>query len=467
MKKSKILIFAALAAAATISVGCSNDDVVTTKDSGVPLKVTANAGDASRAQQITGSSFKYFQLYGFLGDTNNEFKNKTFTGTNQQSDWTATDDLFASNWPAENTDYTFYGVSENSASGMSTAFTNATFSNTAQTFTYTIPSDIAAQKDLLVAKATGNSSSGLTMNFEHALATTTLNISIDPSVTNIAESDGYRLHAAVKSIEFHNVYTGGTYDFSTGTWSNLTKGTYVIDLSANPLIIDSPNNAVVTKAVPLGAGEKIMFIPATVNDFWNIKANAGSDVSTTPNEGGSAYVTFEVQTLYYNAADLVVKMELLTSKNIGTTNVKYVTKISDGDAAGYYDHTGKKIASLAGEVLDLTNEIFGVEAATNDNIFGGDMLEVQIMTFAGDTEEEQQNLAIQNYFTESERAGYGIAYKPFSAAVTTKNGDNIETTLTPLTLSANKTFNLNLNIASAVQKISADGVFGSPADAGN
>ena len=95
------------------------------------------------------------------------------------------------------------------------------------------------------------------------------------------------------------------------------------------------------------------------------------------------------------------------------------------------------------------------------------MLEVQIMTFAGDTEEEQQNLAIQNYFTESERAGYGIAYKPFSAAVTTKNGDNIETTLTSLTLAANKTFNLNINIASAVQKISADGVFGSPADAGN
>ena len=128
MKKSKILIFAALAAAATISVGCSNDDVVTTKDSGVPLKVTANAGDASRAQQITGSSFNYFQLYGFLGDTNNEFQNKTFTGTNGQSDWTATDALFASNWPAENTDYTFYGVSENSASGMSTAFTNARIS---------------------------------------------------------------------------------------------------------------------------------------------------------------------------------------------------------------------------------------------------------------------------------------------------------------------------------------------------
>jgi hypothetical protein len=51
--------------------------------------------------------------------------------------------------------------------------------------------------------------------------------------------------------------------------------------------------------------------------------------------------------------------------------------------------------------------------------------------------------------------------------VTSKNGDNIETTLTPLTLSSNKTYNLNLNIASAVQKLSADGVFGSPADAGN
>lgn len=495
MKKSKILIFAALAAAATISVGCSNDDVVTTKDSGVPLKVTAGVNDGTRAQQIT--SLNYFQLYGFLGDTNNEFKNKTFTGTNGQSDWTATDALFASNWPAANTDYTFYGVSENSASGMSTAFTNATFSNTAQTFTYTLPDNIADQKDLLVAKASGNSSSGLTMNFTHALATTTLNISIDPSITNFAEYPGYRLRAAIKTIELHNVFIGGTYDFSDGTWSNQTKGTYVIDLSSNPLIIDTSNDAVLTKAVPLGTNEKIMFIPGEVSDYWNIKANASSDVSTVPEEGtGSAYVTFEVQALGYDGDCVVRILDELTTKvkeTVSEDQISYDTKKDDGtedengyyihnrkiatldggifyvskgennaveEDNGYFDHTGKKIATLAGEVLDVSHEIFGKDYADNNII--GEQVSVMFVTY-------DESNSPSDFLTECENAGYGIAYKPFSKAVAEKNGDNVVTTLSPLTLEANKSYNLKINVAGAVQKASpdGDGIFGSPADAGN
>jgi hypothetical protein len=495
MKKSKILIFAALAAAATISVGCSNDDVVTTKDSGVPLKVTAGVNDGTRAQQIT--SLNYFQLYGFLGDTNNEFKNKTFAGTNGQADWTATDANFASNWPAAKTDYTFYGVSENSSSGMSTAFTNATFTTSAQTFTYTLPDNIADQKDLLVAKASGNSSSGLTMNFTHALATTTLNISIDPSITNFAEYPGYRLRAAIKTIELHNVYTGGTYDFSNGTWSNLTKGTYVIDLSSNPLIIDTPNDAVLTKAVPLGENEKIMFIPGEVSDYWNIKANAGSDVSTVPKEGtGSAYVTFEVQALGYDGGCVVRELDELTTKvkeTVSEDQISFDTKTDDGtedengyyihnrkiatldggifyvskgennadeEDNGYFDHTGKKIATLAGEVLDVSHEIFGQDYADNNII--SEQIPVMFVTY-------DETYHPSDFLTECENAGYGIAYKPFSAAVAVKNGENIMTTLSPLTLQANKTFNLKINIAGAVQKASpdGDGIFGSPADAGN
>ena len=460
MKKSRVLIFAALAAVATTSVSCSNDDVVTAKDSGVPLKVTAGVNDGTRAQQIT--SLNYFQLYGFLGDTNNEFKNKTFAGTNGQADWRATDANFASNWPAAKTDYTFYGVSENSASGMSTAFDGSGITSSTQTFSYTIPENISDQKDLLVAKATGSSSTGLNMEFEHALATTTLNISIDPSITNFAEYDGYRLRAAVKSIELHNVYTGGTYDFSTGTWSNLTKGTYVIDLSANPLIIDSPNNAVVTKAVPLGAGEKIMFIPGTVDDYWDIKANAHSDVSTTPAEGGSAYVTFEVQALGYDGACVVRGLEELTEKDI-SENVKYVTKVENDpeeENNGYFDSHGKRVATLDGEVLDVSNVIFGSNYVDNNII--SEQISVMFVTY-------DETYSPSDFLTECENAGYGIAYKPFSAAVAEKNGDNIITTLSPLTLQANKTFNLKINIAGAVQKASpdGDGIFGSPADAGN
>jgi hypothetical protein len=463
MKKTKFLMLAAIAATATIISSCSDNDVVTGKDSGIPLKVTASAGSDSRAQQISGSNFSYFQLYGFLGDATNEFKNKTFTGTNKNADWTATDVNFAANWPTENTSYTFYGVSENSSAGMSSAFNGSGITSSSQTFDYVIPANIAEQKDLLVSKATGNAVSGVNMEFEHALATTTLNITLDPSITNFAEYDGYRLRAAVKSIELHNVYTGGTYNFSDDTWSSLSKGTYVIDLSANPLILDTSNDAVVVKAVPLGENEKIMFIPGTVSDYWNIKANAGSDVSTTPVEGGEAYVTFEVQALGYDGYCVVNVLDELTTKKIGATDDFYVTKVENGatdDENGYFDHNNKRIATLDGEVLDVSNEIFSQDYPDNNII--SEQISVMFVTY-------DESNSPSDFLTECENAGYGIAYKPFSQAVAVKNGDNIETTLSPLTLTANKTFNLKINIAGAVQKASpdGDGIFGSPADAGN
>ena len=499
MKKSKILIFAALVAAATISVGCSNDDVVTTKDSGVPLKVTANAGDASRAQQITGSSFKYFQLYGFLGDTNNEFKNKTFTGTNQQSDWTATDDLFASNWPAENTDYTFYGVSENSASGMSTAFTNATFSNTAQTFTYTIPSDIAAQKDLLVAKASGNSSSGLTMNFEHALALATLKVKIDPSITPYAE-EMYRLRVAIKSVTFHNVNTG-IYNFSPGenepNWT-LAEGnedpvygtmTYTF---AEEQIIDTDGLTAKEMTLSLGGENgKIMFIPQTFN-YWDIKPNDGEDISTEPTD--KAYITIEANAVAYVAKSTGDKtdpdnytmglddfMDLASAfrnqkgtpgydSDLPEINSPLCIKQADGSWTTPDGQT--VIVDAEGAIKDVDNIIF--RKAYEDNIIGTlTQFDVIVETYDPNSVSPANYFSnIHGYGTEGDadyaaNPGYGKLYKPMCKTTVGYNEQGqLTSTYTPLVVEENKHYNLIVNLSFCVRNSDGDGPFGTASEAG-
>ena len=497
MKKSKFLIFAALAAAATISVGCSNDDVVTTKDSGVPLKVTAGVNDGTRAQQIT--SLNYFQLYGFLGDTNNEFKNKTFTGTNGQSDWTATDVNFAANWPLKNTNYTFYGVSENSASGMSTAFTNATFSNTAQTFTYTIPSDIAAQKDLLVAKASGNSSSGLTMNFEHALALATLKVKIDPSITPYAE-EMYRLRVAIKSVTFHNVNTG-IYNFSPGenepNWT-LAEGnedpvygtmTYTF---AEEQIIDTDGLTAKEMTLSLGGENgKIMFIPQTFN-YWDIKPNDGEDISTEPTD--KAYITIEANAVAYVAKSTGDKtdpdnytmglddfMDLASAfrnqkgtpgydSDLPEINSPLCIKQADGSWTTPDGQT--VIVDAEGAIKDVDNIIF--RKAYEDNIIGTlTQFDVIVETYDPNSVSPANYFSnIHGYGTEGDadyaaNPGYGKLYKPMCKTTVGYNEQGqLTSTYTPLVVEENKHYNLIVNLSFCVRNSDGDGPFGTASEAG-
>ena len=497
MKKSKILIFAAFAAAATISVGCSNDDVVTTKDSGVPLKVTAGVNDETRAQQIT--SLNYFQLYGFLGDTNNEFKNKTFAGTNGQADWTATDANFASNWPAAKTDYTFYGVSENSSSGMSTAFTNATFSNTAQTFTYTIPSDIAAQKDLLVAKASGNSSSGLTMNFEHALALATLKVKIDPSITPYAE-EMYRLRVAIKSVTFHNVNTG-IYNFSPGenepNWT-LAEGnedpvygtmTYTF---AEEQIIDTDGLTAKEMTLSLGGENgKIMFIPQTFN-YWDIKPNDGEDISTEPTD--KAYITIEANAVAYVAKSTGDKtdpdnytmglddfMDLASAfrnqkgtpgydSDLPEINSPLCIKQADGSWTTPDGQT--VIVDAEGAIKDVDNIIF--RKAYEDNIIGTlTQFDVIVETYDPNSVSPANYFSnIHGYGTEGDadyaaNPGYGKLYKPMCKTTVGYNEQGqLTSTYTPLVVEENKHYNLIVNLSFCVRNSDGDGPFGTASEAG-
>ena len=498
MKKSRVLIFAALAAVATTSVSCSNDDVVTTKDSGVPLKVTAGVNDGTRAQQIT--SLNYFQLYGFLGDTNNEFKNKTFAGTNGQADWTATDANFASNWPAAKTDYTFYGVSENSSSGMSTAFTNATFSNTAQTFTYTIPSDIAAQKDLLVAKASGNSSSGLTMNFEHALALATLKVKIDPSITPYAE-EMYRLRVAIKSVTFHNVNTG-IYNFSPGenepNWT-LAEGnedpvygtmTYTF---AEEQIIDTDGLTAKEMTLSLGGENgKIMFIPQTFN-YWDIKPNDGEDISTEPTD--KAYITIEANAVAYVAKSTGDKtdpdnytmglddfMDLASAfrnqkgtpgydSDLPEINSPLCIKQADGSWTTPDGQT--VIVDAEGAIKDVDNIIF--RHAYEDKIIGSlFQFDVVVETYDPNSGVSPANYFsnIHGYGTEGDadyaaNPGYGKLYKPMCKTTVGYNEQGqLTSTYTPLVVEENKHYNLIVNLSFCVRNSDGDGPFGTASEAG-
>jgi hypothetical protein len=439
-----LLYIAAIAATAVGLTSCSSNEDLNdaVKDSGVPFKVTASA--PTRATDLNGTNFTNFQLYAFEGSSETPWINNVRFA--KDASWTPASGTYT--WPTKGATSTFYAVSENTLDG---SFSGS-LGNGDKTFTYSIPTDIASQKDLLAAYKTASSNdASVNLQFKHALAAAKLTLSIDPSLTVInSDYATYRLYAKIKSITFNNVNISGTYDIANDAWSNIGTGSYTITPSS-PIVIDTKSTSTGSTAVDLGTNASIMFIPGTIN-YWNIKPNAAADVSTTPSN--SAFVTFQAQAMVYDAEGIVTFLNKACATNNSGSYWAYK------DASYFYSDAAKtnKIATSDGQLLDLTNAVF--EKTNVNNILGADpIFDLQWKTVGDESAEF--------YPAETVKAGYGTLYKPLCKASYSVIGGNITTTYTNLTLSNTINHNFNIEIAGAINKAGADGTFGSPAQAGN
>ncbi|MBQ8711986.1 MAG: hypothetical protein IJ551_04080 [Prevotella sp.] len=223
MKKKLIFCAAAFAAIATVT-SCSSDEplleaqqvleteepVVDPNDTGIPFTInaTVDGDNTTRATDVTKNSgdnpLVYFQLYAVNG-TNNWINGTTF---NKDGNWTGSwGDSGQPNWPTGTS--TFYGISNNTA-------TAPTFTGTitSGSFTYELPGDVTdGQEDLLVATATGDATSGVSLSFKHALAAVTgLSFKLNTLLTGTNDAEGYYL-LNVKEISFCNLITKGTFTY--------------------------------------------------------------------------------------------------------------------------------------------------------------------------------------------------------------------------------------------------------------
>ncbi|WP_434503183.1 hypothetical protein [Prevotella sp.] len=421
-----LLYIAAIAATAVGFTSCSSNEDLNdaVKDSGVPFKVTASA-PTTRATDLTSSNFTNFQLYAFEG-TDEWITGKQFT---KSTSWSPASGTYK--WPTAATPSNFYGVSENAAS-MSSAFVDDIANS--KSFTYTVPTTIADQKDLLVASTTGKSNdTQVSLPFNHALASATLKITLDPSVTNYKSEDGGRLFIKIKSITIHNIEVSGIYSFTNSSWTlNGTHGNYIIDLSASPIVIDTDNNTSASLSdATVNVSGSMMFVPQTIT-CWNIFAHNGDDVSTEPDN--KSFISFEAQAVEYNINDVISCCDAAVTKGDCTSD------------ANYYYVGATKIATKEGKILDWTNSIFS--KSDQDYI----PFTVQYETYS----HEQQKLLLGNV-NELATAGYGTLYKPIRGAY-----NSTDKTYSNLVLDATKAHVFNVNIANAVRKEDGDGAFGSP-----
>lgn len=341
----KNLLYLAAIAATTVGItSCSSDEDLNNavKDSGVPFKVTATA--PTRATDLTSSNFTNFQLYAFEG-TNEWIAGKQFTKT---TSWAPANANETYNWPNAGVTSNFYAVSENSAS-MSSAFTVDDIANT-QSFTYTVPTTVDDQKDLLVASTTGKSTAAsVNLAFKHALAAATLTLKLTPTIPDYGQGDThYRFVMKIKSISMCNIKTVGKYNFSNSTWSDQsTNGTYTYTFDT-PLLIDVYYNETPTYTINLdGNNGKLMFIPQNITP-WDITANtAGTtkEILSAGPQSSESYLKMEAMSLVYVPEDITSDLESI----LNSTEYPDLSKGSDG----YYSGENK-IATLDGQVLDYS-----------------------------------------------------------------------------------------------------------------
>lgn len=451
-----LLYLAAIAATAVGFTSCSSEEDLNNaaKDSGVPFKVTASA--PTRATDLTKDNFTNFQLYAFEGSSETPWiDGKQFTYAN--SAWVPASGTY--NWPTGTNATDFYSVSENDATMSATNFTDNIA--TSKSFTYTIPTTITDQKDLLVASAINQAKgSDVTLNFKHALAAAKLSLTIDPSITTFNKEnwDGYRLYAEVQSITFNNINISGTYDFSKDTWSPIEKGSYTLDFTSSPIVIDVLNTA--TESTPtlvnIGTNGSLMFIPGEVT-FWDIKPNASSNTESTASVT-DAYITLKAKTMTYDPTTFVTYLNKLCTTYKSDGKTFYAHTDGSGD---YYDSNETKIATANGQLKDLANEVFTKTVV--DAVCGADPVpSLTWISTAGNVTDYPASGSGSDEFTN--------LYKPFCKANFTMNADGTMTAgYTKITLSSSKSHNLTIDIAKAIKSgyADADGAFGSPTIAGN
>lgn len=442
MKKlTKFLSYSAIIASAVFIVSCSDDvvDSNTTKDSGIPFRVNATVNNSgTRASDIT--SLSNFQIWGFLGDETNELAGVNCTPATGGGYNPAT----SVNWPVAGTPYTFYAISNNASS----VSNNVLFNDNPYGFKYTMPYtidensvkvvDVKDQEDLLVATAQGNSSDGLTLNFDHAFAVVSgINLKLTPSYTphmvaRPAQIEAgqtpadYMFTAKVNKIVFHNIRISGNYAMGTGTVSGTTVdngswnsqvaadavGDVVLDLSSNPKLYQCRYDETINDALDLSDyGGKLYFIPQTIDSYY-LKQNDGTGATdmdglatTTKN-----YMTIECITGAYPYDEVLGYLSDFVRDN----EIPGLEKVETSEGSGLYDYyytgPGADNPETARRlVMDHTGKVHDFDFFAKDEILTSsiDPGEPYIYNEADDTSSAN---GIKNYNHNT----YGIMYKMFS-----------------------------------------------------
>lgn len=233
-------------------------------------------------------------------------------------------------WPGAGT-IDFVAIANAPASGITP---NLNSSGTAvESFTYTVPTAAADQKDIVVATALdvdGGLNQSVPLNFKHIMTAVQVRIGSMPSTGG-----------TIKSMKFKNIYNSGTYDYVTDTWSRAgTKSDYPVLSNGNASYTPGSTGSFVN-----GGEYTLMMLPQTLADDAVLEIvfqySGASEVTLTAsiakNEDGVYYEWKKNNTTYYTISidenynlQVIPQGNVLDAHYIMTTANINVSKIDTG-----------------------------------------------------------------------------------------------------------------------------------------
>ena len=277
MKKVFSLAIPALAALALAS--CQQDETLSV-NTGKAIRFNAFLNNTTRATQVTKDSLKSFQVVAITdasADPAHGFSFKDVFSTTDYTNWNSTQPHY---WPGEETmQLKFYAYSPTNAE-LTTYFGNAASSTvdwnsvapSGNTLANLVPvADAAKQKDLVVAYKEGtrqqNETSGVALNFQHALSQVTIKAQNDNS-TN--------MQVLVKGVKLVVNKGQGTLTFPTNTETdNLVAQTAWTTQQVDSKVSSYMLGGTDQTAIPLdgtpkaiGNGQSFMVLPQQLT-AWN------------------------------------------------------------------------------------------------------------------------------------------------------------------------------------------------------
>lgn len=282
----------------------------------MPVTTTTTRGATKVASDLQSDGFVVSAYNTSDGTTRGTSYFEFLTATYADSKFTPQDAGTAKYWPKGKLMFYAYYPKYTASNGI-TQGTDAT------TLTYSVPSSPANHPDLMTAKQTNQQyTSGGTgtasLTFNHALCAIQFQTGSD------------LLTGTITGITFKNIYTDGTYNLDTDTWSSTTTG----DQSFTGLSVSSIHGTANTNI--LANTQTLMMIPQTFTETSSII------ITITDLDGTSHSMTFSLDGTSWTKGNKIVYTVNSSSLTTYLRNPLYYV-------AKYYLNSSKTFETTGGE----------------------------------------------------------------------------------------------------------------------
>ena len=227
---------------------------------------------------------------------------------------------------------------------MATPNVKAEISMSRQSLSVSVPSSVnGSQEDVVAAKALNVYSSSADLDFQHVLA----QVSIE------AKTDCAALHIDVKSVGIENIYTEGSYDYSSNSWMLNTE-------SNGGSYYKTVGQTISTETVELTGESALLLIPQSGVSAWTKSSeDKGARIAILCKmKDNSGYQIFPAAEDPNNDAEGYAKVYVPVRPN-WSAGASYTYTVVFGDsmsATAVYASNGTSVLEGSGITFDPTVE---------------------------------------------------------------------------------------------------------------